>query len=176
MKTINDLQQRTSDFTHVYFKSGSWSAGDSAYDFSNPDFEFPVVEDSITYSMGEVDYEYVKLVSGAIWATKRSKGDPDISFQVATNNKEVAELFGMVTEVKNSTANVLKTPGSSTAVAAIMVDTSSIKSAKGTVIFTDDTGNAEILPNCELTAARGKDSVAYWNVKVIPGNTVIMTA
>ena len=44
------------------------------------------------------------------------------------------------------------------------------------VTFTDDAGNAEILPGCELTASRGKDSVAYWNVKVVPGNTVIMTA
>lgn len=169
MATTNDiskLKQRTSDFTHVYFmKADSGTA-----DYSSPDFEFPVVEGSINYSLGEVSYEYVKLVSGVIWATKRTKGDPEISFQIATNNSSVAELFGTVTPVES-----IKTPTIETAKQGVSVDFSKVKVATGTVIFTDDAGNAEILPGCELTASRGKDSVAYWNVKVVPGDKVLMT-
>lgn len=170
MATTNDiskLKQRTSDFTHVYFMKSDATSND----YSSPDFEFPVVEGSINYNLGEVSYEYVKLVTGAIWATKRTKGDPEISFQVATNNATVAELFGATTEVDS-----IKTPTIDTAKQGVEVDFSKVKVAVGTIIFTDDAGNAEILPGCELTASRGKDSVAYWNVKVVPGNTVIMTA
>lgn len=166
MKTISELQQRTSDFTHVFYMKGDGTEGD----YSSPDFEFPVVEGSINYSLGEVDYEYVKLVSGAVWATKRTKGDPDISFQVATNNAEVAALFGETTPVSS-----VKTPVNTGGVSGVSVDLSKIKVANGTLIFTDDAGNAEIIKDCELTASRGKDSVAYWNVKVVPGNTIIMT-
>ena len=167
MIPITQQQQRTADFSHVYFKTGSVTG----YDYSDPDFEFPVVEGSINYSLGEVDYEYVKLVTGAVWATKRTKGDPDISFQVATNNPQVAALFGVTTAAAD-----IKTPTDASSRSGTSIDLSTIKVATGTVIVTDDAGNAEILPDCELTASRGKDSVAYWNVKVVPGNTVIMTA
>jgi len=165
-KKIADLNLRTSDFTHVYFyKSSSLTSSVTNYD--TPDFEFPVVEDSINYALGEVDYEYVKLVNGAIWASKASKGDPDISFQVASNNLDVAKLFG--TQI---TTGVNRTIGGKSTVA---IDVSSVVTVEGTLAFVDDSGNAEILPNCSLTAARGKDSVAYWNVKVVPGNTIILT-
>lgn len=166
MTSISELQQKTSDFSHVYFMAEEPQNGD----YSTPDFEFPVIAGSINYSMGEVDYEYIKSVTGAIWAVKRSKGGPDISFQVATNNHAVAALFGEVTTVES-----IRVPEAKAGRAGVKVDMSSIKVSRGTLIFTDKEGNAEILPNCELTAMRGKDDVAYWNVKVVPGNVVIIT-
>ncbi|MBQ0113673.1 MAG: hypothetical protein KBT03_11125 [Bacteroidales bacterium] len=159
---LTSIKSVTSDFTHVYFKSES---GDNV-DYSAPDIEFPVVEGSINYSLGEVDYEYVKLVTGATWATKRTKGDPDISFQIAANDQIISELFGEVSKYGNT--------GKLGGQDAMVVDVSSVHVLTGAVIFADDTGHFEILPKCELTASRGKDSVAYWNVKVVPGNTVIL--
>lgn len=157
---ISTLKTVTSDFTHVYFKSGSVT---SEGDYSSPDFEFPVVEGSINYNMGEVDYSYVKLCTGAVWTSKKTKGDPDISFNIACNESVIAALFGNTTTVTS-----VKTPENSSGISGVKVDLTKIKVAKGAVIFTDDAGHAEIITACELTAARSKDEVAYWAVKVTP--------
>ncbi|MCQ2245119.1 MAG: hypothetical protein MJZ32_12790 [Bacteroidaceae bacterium] len=157
---LNSLSTVTSDFTHVYFKSGI-AAADG--DYSSPDFEFPVVEGSINYNTGEIDYSYVKLCTGAVWSSKKTKGDPDISFNIACNEKVVAQLFGSISDIET-----VKTPINETGSAGVKISMSSIKVAKGTVIFTDDAGHAEIITACELTAARSKDEVAYWAVKVTP--------
>lgn len=170
-KQISHLNQVTSDFSHVYFidctslVNNEINSSNIVEKVQSPDFEFPVVADSITYNLGDTSSEYVKLASGENWACKRTKDDPDISFNVASNNSKVAELFATA---KTNSIGVTPPVAGATTKRVIGYDAATVKVVYGALVFADDAGNIEILPKCELSASRGKDSVAYWAVKVNP--------
>lgn len=45
------------------------------------DFKLPILDESVTFNMGEADVTRVKLIDQTNWTSYAKKGDPDISFR-----------------------------------------------------------------------------------------------
>lgn len=173
-KSMSSLNTVTSDFTHVYYISKpihsnsttaslTTDASATLGDCNSPDFEFPVVADSVEYNVGE-GHEEIKLITGDVWAMKRSV-DSSVQFNVPANNIELVKLFSG----DSSAAEIesVQTPTISDSISVAGFNTADMKSITGALILTDDAGHAEILPNVKLTVSRGKDSLVYWTVKAV---------
>lgn len=58
------------------------------------DFKLPVLDESVTFNMGEADVTRVKLIDQTNWTSYAKKGDPDISLQIPSFSDEIASLLG----------------------------------------------------------------------------------
>ena len=55
--------------------------------------EMPVLEDSVTFKMGEVTTTKVRLTDGQVWDSISKMGDDDMSMQIPTVNDTILSLF-----------------------------------------------------------------------------------
>lgn len=153
---IGSLKQVFSKVAHVYYSSNVLN--DEPGTAITVDMELPVLEDSVSFDTGSVDKTEVKLTTGTIWTSKSTKGDSDITFQVASLNSAINELF----LGKDGDDTSGKTHGYSL----------DVKKATGALYFVDETGKGlVVLPNVEmygsLVLGEG-DNPAYFNVTVTP--------
>ena len=157
------LQTLFSKIQHVYYNASAIASGTSTVSDCT---ELPVLEDGVTFNTGEAEVTEVNLIDGSIWTSKADKGDSDISFQVASLNEAINNLF--LTKGKTYSGVTLD-GGTAFGGAGYALD---VKKATGSLVMTDDTGNTMIiLPNVEmygsLTVADG-DNPAYFDVSVTP--------
>lgn len=58
------------------------------------DFKLPIIDESVTFNMGEADVTRIKLIDQTNWVSYAKKGDPDISFQVPSFSDAIASVLG----------------------------------------------------------------------------------
>lgn len=58
------------------------------------DFKLPILDESVTFNMGDADVTRIKLIDQTNWTSYAKKGDPDISFQVPSFSDDIASLLG----------------------------------------------------------------------------------
>lgn len=55
--------------------------------------QLPITEDGVTVNFGSVNTTYKKLNTGEVWGSKVDRDDPECSFNVASVNNAVNEMF-----------------------------------------------------------------------------------
>ena len=80
---LTDLKTLFNDVKEIYFKSSEIKAADLGKAFT-VDIEFPVLEEGVNFNTGDAEVTKIKLTTGSTWVSKATKGDGDISFQVAS--------------------------------------------------------------------------------------------
>lgn len=178
-KKSASLQTIFSKCNHIYFEAIAGGNGltksaiTTGVDF---DIELPTLEDSVSVNFGEAETTEINLIDGTIWTSKATKGDSDITFQVASLADEINELF----MAKGTTYGSTAIDGSDFNGVGYKVD---VKKAIGAILMTDDTDSVCILlPNVEMTGtlnAGDGDNPAYYNVTVVPkpnadGDTIVI--
>ena len=81
---LTDLKVLFNDLKEVYFKAGEIKTSDLGSEALTMDMELPALDDGVTFDTGSADVTRVRITTKAVWTSKASKGDPDITFQVAT--------------------------------------------------------------------------------------------
>ena len=128
------------------------------------DMELPVLSDGVTFNTGEPETTEIKLTTGANWVTR---GDSDISLQVASLKGIINNLFMDKKEEIVSTSNLSEDESYSGAAYSMAP-----KKISGALIMMSDNKDViVILPSIEmygsLVVADG-DNPAYFNVTVTP--------
>ncbi|MGR4860051.1 hypothetical protein ABLT32_13570 [Bacteroides pyogenes] len=166
-KKTTDLNTLFNDVKEVYFKNSEIKTSDLGEESLTGLMELPVLKDGVNFDTGSADITPVKLTTGATWTSKVSKGDPDISFQVASIDAEVNDL--------------LMSKGNPIAAAKGLIDGKTYKGAAyslapkkvvgSLVVKSEDGQSFIILPKVEMyssfVAADG-DNPAYFNLSVTP--------
>lgn len=150
---------------------GYYAAGEITKTLLSSGFDvvnLPVIEDSVSLNTGEPDTTEVNILDGTVWTSKATKGDSDISFQVASISEEVNSIF-MTADSSSVGITGIKYGNSTYTGKGYTLD---VKKATGGLVLSDDTGDTIIvLPSVEmygsLVVADG-DNPAYFNVKVTP--------
>ena len=132
------------------------------------EIELPVLSDGVTLNTGDVDKTEIKLTTGAIWVSRADKGDSDISFQVASIDGRINDLF----LTKKASANVEGIEVMDLGTFAGDAYSLDVNKVTGSLVLTDDNKQTVIiLTNVEMyasfTVADG-DNPAYFNVQVTP--------
>lgn len=129
--------------------------------------ELPVTEEGVNFDTGEADVSRTKLTTGMIWASKASKGDSDISFQIPSIDGTINNLFMKVNEtsvVPSVTLLDNEFEGEGYSLAP--------KKVEGALIMPSaDRQTTIILPAVEMFASLNLgdgDNPAYFNVSVTP--------
>lgn len=165
---LTDLKTLFNDVKEIYFKSSEIKAADLGKAFT-ADMELPVLEEGVSFNTGDADVTEIKLTTGSTWVSKATKGDSDISFQVASIAGPVNSLL------------MNKVGADITSTAGILVDGVTYEGAAyslapkkvvgSLLMFSEDRQTIIALPNVEmyssLVAADG-DNPAYFNVTVTP--------
>jgi len=137
------------------------------------DYALPVIEDSISFNSGDTEKSEVNILDGSTLVSRATKGDSDISMQVASLDDDIMSLF----MTKGQTLSGIKFSPTGTEHTYEGIGYSlNVKKSTGALILTDDTEDVCIvLANIEmvgaLVAADG-DNPAYINVQVTPKNNV----
>ena len=128
------------------------------------DMELPALDDGVTFDTGSADVTRVRITTKAVWTSKASKGDPDITFQVAG---VVNDLLMENKKTIASATNIIN--GKTYKGAAYSL---SPKKVTGALLMqSEDRQTIIILPNVEMYAnfvAADGDNPAYFNVAVTP--------
>ena len=150
---LTDLKVLFNDLKEVYFKAG--------------DMELPALDDGVTFDTGSADVTRVRITTKAVWTSKASKGDPDITFQVASVAGVVNDLLMENKKTIASATNIIN--GKTYKGAAYSL---SPKKVTGALLMqSEDRQTIIILPNVEMYAnfvAADGDNPAYFNVAVTP--------
>lgn len=132
------------------------------------DFKLPILDESVTFNMGDADVTRIKLIDQTNWTSYAKKGDPDISFQVPSFSDDIASLFG----------NKIGASASNTTLSTKFQGYSATpKKVLCSLLFVSDNGSVCVyLPNVEIFAAPvlgDGDNPSYFNCVVtpIPDNT-----
>lgn len=166
---LDSLKTLFNSVKEIYYKSKALASADLGGASLTMDMELPVLEDGVSVNTGDADVTNIKITTGATWTTKAVKGDPDISFQVASVDGVINDLLlNKVDAAAVASATALLDgvtyEGSGYSLAPKKV-TGSL------VMFSEDRQTIIILPNVEiyssLVAADG-DNPAYFNVSVTP--------
>lgn len=131
----------------------------------------PVLEDSVSMNTGDADVSEINILDGTVWTSKSTKGDSDISMQVASVDDAINSIF-MTKKIESgsawSTGDVIYNSKTYEGVGYTL----DVKKATGGLILSDDTGdNLIILPSVEMTGSlvvADGDNPAYFNVKITP--------
>jgi hypothetical protein len=130
--------------------------------------DLPVLGDSISFNMGEVELTQIKLTNETIWSSKAKRGDADITFNVASVSETVNNL--LMTSANKKASIEMDALGTG----AMHGNGYSLqpKALTGSLIFpSQDRKCVLILPNIEayasLNVADG-DNPAYFSLKVTP--------
>lgn len=165
---LTDLKTLFNDVKEIYFKSSEIKAADLGKAFT-VDIEFPVLEEGVNFNTGDAEVAKIKLTTGSTWVSKATKGDGDISFQVASIAGPVNSLLmnKVGTEI-TSTAGILVDGVTYEGAAYSLAPKKVVGSL---LMFSEDRQTIIALPNVEmyssLVAADG-DNPAYFNVTVTP--------
>lgn len=165
---LTDLKTLFNDVKEIYFKSSEIKAADLGKAFT-ADMELPVLEEGVSFNTGDADVTEIKLTTGSTWVSKATKGDSDISFQVASIAGPVNSLLmnKVGTEI-TSTAGILVDGVTYEGAAYSLAPKKVVGSL---LMFSEDRQTIIALPNVEmyssLVAADG-DNPAYFNVTVTP--------
>lgn len=165
---LTDLKTLFNDVKEIYFKSSEIKAADLGKAFT-VDIEFPVLEEGVNFNTGDAEVTKIKLTTGSTWVSKATKGDGDISFQVASIAGPVNSLLmnKVGTEI-TSTAGILVDGVTYEGAAYSLAPKKVVGSL---LMFSEDRQTIIALPNVEmyssLVAADG-DNPAYFNVTVTP--------
>lgn len=127
------------------------------------DYKLPILDESVTFNMGEADVTRIKLIDQTNWTSYAKKGDPDISFQIPSLSEEIATLLGNKVGASSTNATLAtKFQGFST----------TPKKTVGSLLFVSEDGLVCVyLPNVEVysTMVMGDgDNPAYFNSVVTP--------
>lgn len=133
------------------------------------DFKLPILDESLNFNMGDADVTRIKLIDQTNWTSYAKKGDPDISFQVPSFSKDIADVLGnkVGTESDKSSTLGMKLQGY----------TATPKKVSGSLLFvSDDEKVCVYLPNVEIFATPvlgDGDNPSYFNCVItpIPDNT-----
>lgn len=127
------------------------------------DFKLPILDESVTFNMGEAEVTRVKLIDQTNWTSYAKKGDPDIQFQVPSFSNDIALLLGNIKgEASTNSALGIKFQGYST----------TPKKVECSLLFvSDDEKVCVYLPNVEIFATPvlgDGDNPAYFNCVITP--------
>ena len=127
------------------------------------DFKLPILDESVTFNMGEADVTRIKLIDQTNWTSYAKKGDPDIQFQVPSFSDAIASVLGNKKgAAANNTALGVKFQGYS----------ATPKKASGSLLYVSDDGLVVVyLPNVEIFATPvlgDGDNPAYFNCVITP--------
>lgn len=160
---IEDLRTLFNQVDEIYYKSTEVTA--SSFADLDVDMEFPVLSDGVTFDTGSADVTRIRLTTGTLWTSRVSKGDPDISFQVATVDANVNQLF--MEKVGDISAATTLVTGSDYAGASYKTDPKKVTGAL--IMFSEDKQTVIVLPNVEMYASlvvADGDNPAYYNLSV----------
>lgn len=165
---LTDLKTLFNDVKEIYFKSSEIKAADLGKAFT-ADMELPVLEEGVSFNTGDADVTEIKLTTGSTWVSKATKGDSDISFQVASIAGPVNSLLmNKVGTDITSTAGILVDGVTYEGAAYSLAPKKVVGSL---LMFSEDRQTIIALPNVgmysSLVAADG-DNPAYFNVTVTP--------
>ncbi len=165
---LTDLKTLFNDVKEVYFKNAEIKAADLGKSFT-ADMEFPVLEEGVSFNTGDADVTEIKLTTGSTWVSKATKGDSDISFQVASIAGPVNSLLMNKVGTDITSTEGILVDGVTYAGAAYSLAPKKV--AGSLLMFSEDRQTIIALPNVEmyssLVAADG-DNPAYFNVAVSP--------
>lgn len=165
---LTDLKTLFNDVKEIYFKSSEIKVADLNKSFT-ADMELPVLEEGVSFNTGDADVTEIKLTTGSTWVSKATKGDSDISFQVASIAGPVNSLLmNKVGTDITSTGGIL-VDGVTYAGAAYSLAPKKV--AGSLLMFSEDRQTIIALPNVEMYAslvAADGDNPAYFNVAVSP--------
>lgn len=165
---LTSLKTLFNDVKEIYYSGSEIKAADLGTAFT-ADMEFPVLEEGVNFNTGDAEVTKIKLTTGSTWASKATKGDGDISFQVASIAGPVNSLLmnKVGEEITSSEGALVK--GVTYSVGAYSL---APKKVVGSLLMlSEDRQTIIALPNVEmyssLVAADG-DNPAYFNVAVSP--------
>lgn len=165
---LTDLKTLFNDVKEIYFKSSEIKVADLNKSFT-ADMELPVLEEGVSFNTGDADVTKIKLTTGRTWVSKATKGDSDISFQVASIAGAVNSLLmNKVGTDITSTEGILVDGVTYTGAAYSLAPK---KVAGSLLMFSEDRQTIIALPNVEMYAslvAADGDNPAYFNVAVSP--------
>lgn len=165
---LTDLKTLFNDVKEIYFKSSEIKAADLGEAFT-VDIEFPVLEEGVNFNTGDAEVTKIKLTTGSTWVSKATKGDGDISFQVASiagsvNSLLMNKVGGDITSTEGILVEGVTYSGGAYSLAPQKV-------VGSLLMFSEDRQTIIALPNVEmyssLVVADG-DNPAYFNVAVSP--------
>lgn len=127
------------------------------------DFKLPVLDDSVTFNMGDADVTRIKLIDQTNWTSYAKKGDPDISLQIPSFSDDIASLLGnKVGAAADNTTVGIKFQGFSTTPKKVVCS----------LLFVSDDGSVYVyLPNVEIFATPvlgDGDNPSYFNCAITP--------
>lgn len=128
--------------------------------------ELPIIADSFSMNMGDVDKTETKLTTGQIWVSRAEKGDSDISMNIGAFDKEIASMFmeeKAAQAVSEATIMGVKFSG--------VGYSSAIKKVSGALILMDESKSVcVILANVEMygTPKVDGDNPGYIEVSITP--------
>ena len=164
---LTDLKVLFNDLKEVYFKAGEIKTSDLGSEALTMDMELPALDDGVTFDTGSADVTRVRITTKAVWTSKASKGDPDITFQVASVAGVVNDLLMENKKTIASATNIIN--GKTYKGAAYSL---SPKKVTGALLMqSEDRQTIIILPDVEMYAnfvAADGDNPAYFNVAVTP--------
>lgn len=159
-----NFQDIFSKISKVYFNDGVLESTQ----LTQPvewEMEMPILSD-VTFNLGEVETQEVKLADGSIWTSKITKGDSDVSIRIPSVSERISSLF-MTTGTSYSDGFTFA--GGTYSGKGYKNDA---KKTIGSLMFTDDAGSVCIIfPNMEMSGALtggDGDNPAYFNVKITP--------
>lgn len=165
---LTDLKTLFNDVKEVYFKNAEIKAADLGKSFT-ADMEFPVLEEGVSFNTGDADVTEIKLTTGSTWVSKATKGDSDISFQVASIAGPVNSLLMNKVGTEITSTEGILVDGVTYAGAAYSLAPKKV--AGSLLMFSEDRQTIIALPNVEMYAslvAADGDNPAYFNVAVSP--------
>jgi len=163
-KKLTELQSVFDKVKRVFYNTATNLALSS---LSTIDYELPVIEDSFNFDIGAASISTVKLTTGQKWASYVTAGDPSITMQVASVDKDIAKLF--MTEKGTAVSSGTKTLGGLTL--SGQGYSTEIKKVTGSLILASEDGTRLIaLPNVEMFAnpVIASGTPAYFNVQIFP--------
>ena len=156
---LTDLKVLFNDLKEVYFKAGEIKTSDLGSEALTMDMEFPALDDGVTFDTGSADVTRVRITTKAVWTSKASKGDPDITLVndlLMENKKTIASATNIINGKTYKGAAYSLSP----------------KKVTGALLMqSEDRQTIIILPNVEMYAnfvAADGDNPAYFNVAVTP--------
>lgn len=165
---LTDLKTLFNDVKEIYFKNAEIKVADLGKSFT-ADMELPVLEEGVSFNTGDADVTEIKLTTGSTWVSKATKGDSDISFQVASIAGPVNSLLMNKVGTDITSTEGILVDGVTYAGAAYSLAPKKV--AGSLLMFSEDRQTIIALPNVEMYAslvAADGDNPAYFNVAVSP--------
>lgn len=168
-QTLTDLNTIFSSVKEVYFKNGEMDAEALKKASIEADYEFPVLEDGVSFDTGAPDVTQIKLTTGKIWTQKTKRGDSDISINVATIDDGVNKLLlNSSNAVTGATAGNFET-GATYEGQGFNLDPKVVTGAL--IFYSEDRSTIIVLPNAYIVSslnAADSDNPAYFKLVVTP--------